>query len=453
MQSALQAQQAGIDVTGQNIANVNTPGYVKRTAVLETQATLPGNEGGVNVSEIQRAFNQFTYGQVLVQHGQQGAADERSSALGEAQAVLTPQGGGSVSDSMNAFFSSLQTLTANPSDPSARSAVLAQATQLAQTFSTTASGLSQQKTALLQQAQGVAGQVNQDLAQIAQLNSQIATATASGQGAPDLQDSRDSLVQDVADKVGARVVQDPSGSVTLFAAGTVLLSGNTASTMSVTQDSSGALKFTVAQQGGVPSDVTTGVTDGTLGGIREARDTDIAQTASQLDQLAYNFSNAVNAVASTGYGLDGVSGRNLFTAPTQVAGAAMSMSVDPSVDGQPANLGIAASASDVPGGNDIAVQLAALANQPLGGAGTPAASFASIAGQLGNAKSQADTDSATRADMVTQAENLNSSASGVSLNEEMVNLTKFQQAFQAATRVLQVTDQLLGDFMTTMSTA
>ena len=453
MQDALAAQQAGIDVTGQNITNVNTPGYVQRSVVLESRAELPGSDGGVDVASIQRAFNAFTYGQVLVEHGQQGAADSRSSALGEAQAVVAPQGGGSIGDAMNAFFSSLQALSANPSDPSTRSAVLDQAGQLAQSFSTTATGLAQVQSSLFQQAQGVAGEINQDLTQIAALNTQIAQAQANGDNAPDLRDKRDAIVQDVADRIGARVVPDPSGTITLFAAGGVLVSGQQASQLSVSLDASGAMKFTVNGPGGVPADITSGVTDGTLGGLREARDVDVAQTAASLDQLAYDFSNQVNAVHSAGVGLDGVSGRPLFAPPSQVAGAAMAMAVDPSVAGQPDHVAAAASAQDLPGGNDVAVQLAQLATQNIGSGGPAAQQFAGIASQIGSAKSAADSDAATRADMVTQAENLNSSASGVSLNEEMVNLTRFQQAFQAATRVLQVADNLLGDFMTTMSTA
>jgi flagellar hook-associated protein 1 FlgK len=129
------------------------------------------------------------------------------------------------------------------------------------------------------------------------------------------------------------------------------------------------------------------------------------------------------------------------------------MAVDPSVAGQPNLIAAAQSASDVPGGNDTAVALAQLATQPLPGGGTPSTQFAALTAQIGNAASAANSDSATRADTVTQAENLNSSASGVSLEEESVNLTKFQQAFQAATRVLQTADSLLDDFMTTMSTA
>ena len=453
MQDALAAQQAGLDVTGQNITNVNTPGYVKRTAVLETRAVPPGTDGGVDVAAIQRAYDAFTYAQVLVSHGQKAAADARSSGLGEAQAIVAPQGGGSIGDALNAFFTSLTTLSAQPGDPSARSAVLGKASALAQSVSTTAGGLAQVQGSLLSQAQGVAAEVNQDLSQIASLNSQISQAQAAGDNAPDLRDKRDALVSDVADRIGAKVVPDPSGSLTLFAAGAALVSGGNASSIGVSLDAAGAMKFTATSPGGAPIDVTSGVVSGTLGGLRETRDVDVAGTAAQLDQFAYAFTNAVNAVHASGYGLDGVSGRPLFAAHGQVAGAAAAMAVDPSVAGNPSAIAAAANAQDLPGGNDVAVQLAALANQSIGPGGTPAQLFAGISSQIGSAKSGADADAATRADMVTQAENLNSSASGVSLNEEMVNLTRFQQAFQAATRVLQVADNLLGDFMTTMTTA
>jgi flagellar hook-associated protein 1 FlgK len=451
MGNALSAQQAGLATTGQNVSNVNTPGYVQRTAILQSQAVMPGDQGGVTVAGIQRNFDTFTFTQVMSQQGLKSAADARSQALSGAESIVAPTGGGSIGDQMTSFFSSLQSLSANPSDPSARSAVLTQATNLAQSFATTAQGLQQTQGALFTQAQGATTTLNSDLTKIAQLNSQISQATAVGDQAPDLRDQRDSLVNDVSSQIGASVVEDPSGSVTLFAAGTALVSGDKAQSLGLSLDTSGAMKFTVTQPGGAPADVTSAVTGGTLGGIREARDTDIAQTASQLDQLAYNFSNAVNAVHQSGYGLDGVSGRPLFTPPTQVAGAAAAMSVDPSVDGQPNNVAASSTAADVPGGNGAVLQLEALANQGLAGGGTPASQFGSIAAGIGNASSAAATDASTRADTLSQAQNLNSSASGVSLNEEMVKMTQFQQAFDAATRVLQVTSDLLGNFITTMS--
>ncbi len=450
MGNALTAQQAGLATTGQNVANVNTPGYVQRTAVLQSQAVMPGSDGGVTVAGIQRAFNSFTYGQVLAQQGLKSAADARSQALSEAQNVVAPQDG-SINDNMTAFFSSLQALSANPSDPSARSAVLSQATNLAQSFSTTAQGLQQTRSSLLSQAQGATDTLNADLGKIAKLNSQIAQANAAGDTAPDLRDQRDSLVNDVSTQIGASVVEDPSGSVTLFAAGTALVNGDHASSLALSVDTAGAMKFTITQPGGAPADVTSQVTGGTLGGLREARDTDVAQTASQLDQLAYDFSNAVNSVHQAGFGLDGVSGRPLFAPPAQVSGAAAAMAVDPSVAGQPNHVAASATAQDVPGGNGAVLQLEALANQPLAGGATPAGQFGALASRLGSAASAAASDATTRGDTLTQAQNMNSSASGVSLNEEMVKMTQFQQAFDAASRVLQVTDNLLGDFISGMS--
>src|SRR4029077_10647583 len=109
------------------------------------------------------------------------------------------------------------------------------------------------------------------------------------------------------------------------------------------------MKFVVNRPGGAAVDVTQGVTDGTLGGLREARDVDVAKTAGQLDQLAYSVANAVNSVHSKGYGLDGSTGRPLFAPPASGAGAAATMGVDPSVAGQPDRVAAAATAADIPG--------------------------------------------------------------------------------------------------------
>jgi flagellar hook-associated protein 1 FlgK len=354
---------------------------------------------------------------------------------------------------MTSFFSSLQTLSASPSDPSARAGVLEGAQKVAQAFSTTSVGLSQSSSSLLAQAETEVGQVNTQLAQLATLNGQIATAQGEGDDADDLRDTRDALVTTIAGEVGASVVGDPSGSETLFAAGMALVTSNQASTISVSLDGSNALKFTATQPGGTGVDITQGVTSGSLGGIREARDQDVATTSNQLDQLAYTFANAVNAIHEKGYGLDGVSGRPLFAPSSSVAGSAAEMAVDPSVAGQPSNVAATANAADLPGGNDLVNELAGLASQSIGSDGTPAQQFGAIAGQLGTAVASASSDAQLRADTLTEAQNLNSSASGVSLSEETINLTRYQQAFEAATTVLQTVNTMLQDFMTTMSTA
>lgn len=450
-QSGLAAQTAALDATGQNVSNVNTPGYSRVTANLETTATGDTFGGSVQVSGVVRSFNQLTYGNLLSQQGQSGAADARSGALDQTQEIVAPSDG-TIGDQLSSFFTSLSALTTSPSDPSTRSGVLANATSLAQTISQTAAGLSGQRSDLLTQAQGVATQVNTQLQQIAQLNSQIESSSGGGQQPTDLLDERDQLASQVSTEVGAQVLVDSSGNYTLLSGGTALVSGSTASTLAVGLDASGNLKITSTEGTGT-IDITTATNAGTLGGIREARDTDIPNYQSQLDQFAYNLATSVNAVFSTGYGLDGNTGRNLFVQPTSASGAAYAFAVDPSVANDPDAVAASSTAAGLPGGNDVAVALDGLASQPFGSSTSPASAFASIASSVGSDASAADSESTLRGDTVTQAQDLNQSASGVSINQEETNLTEFQQAYEASTEVLQTANTLLQNLMTMMQVA
>jgi flagellar hook-associated protein 1 FlgK len=443
--AGLAAQTAGLDATGQNVSNVNTPGYSRVTANIETSATGDTFGSSVQVSGVTRSFDQFTYGSMLDQQGQSGAADARSEALQQAQGTLAPSDG-SIGDQLSSFFSSLSALASSPSDPSARAEVLSDATSLAQTISSTATGLTGERSSLLTQAQGVAQQVNTQLQQIAQLNGQIAASQGGGNQPSDLLDQRDQLASQVSTEVGAQVLVDPSGNYTLLSAGTALVDGSTAATLGVGLDSSGNLQIT-ATDGTDVTDITSATTQGTLGGIREARDTDIAGYQSQLDQFSYNLATSVNAVFSTGYGLDGVTGRDLFTQPASATGAAQSFTVDPSVANDPDAIAASSTAAGLPGGNDVAVQLEGLASQPLGSSATPGDAFGAITANVGDDASSAQSESTLRADTVTQAQDLNSSASGVSLDQEETNLTSFQRAYEASTEVLQTASTLLQDLM------
>jgi len=450
--SGLAAQTAGLDATGQNVANVNTPGYSRVTANLETTDTNDSFTGGVVVGGMDRAFSSLTFGAMVTEQGLGGAADARSQALAQSESIVAPTSG-SVGDYINSFFSSIQTLETAPSDPSARSGVLAAASQLATAISATANGLATQRTGLTTQAQGVAATLNENLAQIAALNTQIAAARGSGDQPTDLEDQRDKLVSSVSTAIGAKVLTDVNGDYTLLSSGTALVCNGTAATVSVTVNASNDLKITSSLAGGTPSDITQGVTSGTLGGIREARDSDIASVATQLDQLAYNLSTSVNSVQAAGYGLDGVTGRNLFTQPVAVAGAATAMSIDPAVAGNPSAIAASSTGAGVPGGNDNAVALAQLATQPLGGSASPGDAYASIGSSLGNMASDANNEQSLRQATTTQAQTLNSSVSGVSLDQEMTSLDQFQRAYEASSQVLQTADTLLGDLMTSMANA
>jgi flagellar hook-associated protein 1 FlgK len=444
-QNGLAAQTAGLDATGQNVANVNTPGYSRVSANIETTATGDTFAGSVQVSGVIRSFDQFTYGSMLSEQGQSGAADARSQTLQQTQSLVAPTDG-TIGDQVNAFFSSLSALANAPSDPSSRSAVLASATSLAQSISTTAAGLSSQRGDLLTQAQGVATQVNTQLKQIAELNTQIASSQGGGNQPTDLLDQRDQLASQVSTEMGAQVLVDSSGNYTLLSGGTALVSDSSAATVNVGLDATGNLKITSTQNTDV-TDITSNVNTGTLGGLREARDTDIPNYQSQLDQYSYNLATKVNSVFSAGYGLDGVTGRNLFVPPATASGAAYGFAVDPSVAGNPSAIAASSTASGLPGGNDTAVALSGLSSQPLGSATSPSTGFAAIAASVGNDVSSAQSEATLRDDTVSQAQDLNQSASGVSIDQEETNLTSFQRAYEASAQVLQTASSLLQDLM------
>lgn len=443
----MQAQSAGLSVTGQNISNVNTPGYARRSVVLSTRPVQGSSVGGVEAQSVARSFDRLSRGRVVEEHGRQGAADARASALASVEAALVP-GGATIADRVGSFFQSLDALSASPSDTSARLGVLRGASDLAQQISGAASDLEAQRGDLLQRAQGIAGEVNERLGRIASLNTQIAEATARGDAGADLRDQRDQLVQDVGDRVGARAVEDATGQITLFAAGTALVEGNRSSPLSVDVGASGSLRVQAQGTSGSMVDVTSSTTQGALGGLHEARDTDIPAASAALDRFAFDLAASVNAAHSGGFGLDGTSGRPLFTTTVTATGAARAMALNPALEGHPERVAASARAADLPGGNGVALQLAGLASRPLGsGVASPAERFGAIAAEVGTRHASAEAESELRTDTVLQAESMRESESGVSLDEETMNLNRFQRAFEASTRVLRVADELLDNLM------
>jgi flagellar hook-associated protein 1 FlgK len=191
------------------------------------------------------------------------------------------------------------------------------------------------------------------------------------------------------------------------------------------------------------STLTSRVDSGSLGGIRQARDTDVVALQTDLDQLAFDVRNSVNATHAAGFGLDGGTGRNLFAPPAGVTGAAAGFQLDPAMVGQPDRIAVAGSAAELPGGNSNALALAAIGSQSLAGLGDPAARMGAIAGKLGIFQTSAQGNVELRANTLSMAETSRQQASGVSIEEEMADLTRYQRAFEASMRVLKVADELL----------
>ncbi|HSO36132.1 MAG TPA: flagellar hook-associated protein FlgK [Labilithrix sp.] len=437
--SGILSQSGALGITGQNVTNATTAGYTKRVASLTPQVG-----GGVTFNGEIRTFDKFAYARVVQQTGLQSAADARSTALAGIEAIMAPTSG-TIGDRATALMGSLTTLTAYPTDAAVRTDVLSKVADLASTVSSAAAALSDTSKGLLQQAQGVVSEINDRLGHIANLNQKIAEAQALGSDASSLRDERDQWVKEVGERVGVRTVEDPQGRVTLFGAGAVLVEGNKTNAMTLDLDANGKMRVTVASASKI--DVTARLDSGSLGGLREARDVDLASAQAGLDSYAFDVANTINAVHASGFGSDGVTGRALFSVSATRLGAASSLALDPNMDGHPERVAAAGSAAELPGGNSGARALANLSESDSFGGTTITNRFANLASDVGARKANAEAEKSLRDDTLSLATTMSESASGVSLDEEMIDMSKYQRAFEAASKVLQTANELLGNFL------
>ncbi|HEX5099458.1 MAG TPA: flagellar hook-associated protein FlgK [Polyangiaceae bacterium] len=440
----LNASQAGLTSTGQNITNVNTPGYARRDLQLETRGQ---GLNGVNVAGLRRVADTVIERRQYQAIGLSSAASERDAQLGALEAMFDDVGGSGLSDALAAFYGAFSSLAANPSDPTARANVLARADALSGRISDTADGIASARGELLTKAQETTAEVNRKAQQIAQLNQQIVAARAQGQDTGNLEDQRAKVLLGLAPLVDVTVLTQGNGAVMVQASGATLVDEVSARTLAVDLSSNGDLRFTSQTVGGAPTDVTRYLTGGKLAGIKEARDVDLAQVATKLDDIAYGIQTTVNAQHAAGFGLDGVGSRNMFVVTTSSVGAARAMAVSSDVKGNPNAIAAASTAGTTPGGSDNAVLLSRLALQPAVGGRTVAQAYGDLVGDMGARKAGAADEVTLREGVANQMSAMRESASGVSLDEEMISLTKYQRAYEASTKLISTIDQLLEELL------
>ncbi|HYP88022.1 MAG TPA: flagellar hook-associated protein FlgK [Polyangiaceae bacterium] len=442
---ALAAQSYGLNVTGQNITNVNTPGYVKRDPLLETRALGTATTGSVTATGLRRATDVYIERRELTARGSASAATEHDKQLGGIEAVFNDLGATGLGTALDGLFSSFSALATNPNDPTARTAVLGAADAFASRANAIGNSLSDQKNELFKAAQDTASEINAKADSIAQLNKRIQAAESQGEDAADLKDQRNNLLLGLSNLVDIRTIPDNKGSIIVQASGATLVEGTDTRALNVDLAADGSLK--ILSGTGPGTEVTQFLTGGKLAGIKEARDVDLFDVGNKLDKLVFDVGNAVNAQHAAGFGQDGVTGRNIFDVPAVTLGAARGIRLSADVAGNPAAVAAAATATTVPGGSGNAVALADIFNKPLSDGRTAAEFYGDLVGDIGQRKAAVAQAVDTQNAIKDQVQSMRESVSGVSLDEEMVSLTKYQRAYEAAGKVLSTVDDLLQDLM------
>lgn len=319
--ASLAAQQTGLQVTGNNIANAGTVGYSRQSVQLTPGASNKLANGqylgtGVTVDAIQRQANDAINSSLRDATSDQSAAQTLDSLLSQVQSTFGTLNDGDLSAQMNDFFNSFSTLANNPGDAAQQSVVVQAGASLANYMQSLRSQLSSIRSTAQQQTTALVTQANALSQSVADLNKQISASSAGGTGADNnLLDQRDQDLSQLSQIMDIHVIQQANGSVNVLVGSMPLVQGSVSRGVSSKQvpDSTGT--FSTTQVTFANNGDQMAVTGGQLGSLISSTSTYLTPAVQAVDSMAAGLISAVNAIHTQGQGLSGFS---TVTGTTQV---------------------------------------------------------------------------------------------------------------------------------------
>lgn len=449
--SGLSVNQKGIEVTGNNLANVNTEGYSKQTLELSSSPTLEFSGQmigqGTYVSAISRETDSFVLSQINDKVADYGEENAKSLPLEELERIIGIDDDSLDNDIVD-FFDSWQELSSNPSGNVERQQVMQSGEDLANNLQGMVEDLNASIEGLNDDLSANIIDLNRMLEEVADLNSQIVSSEATDISANSLRDQRDVLIQEISEKTGSSYYEENNGMVSIqLPNGVPLVTADSANSIETTWVS-GTLEISLAA-GATTVSLDGEDFGGEISGQLELRDEYIPQLVDQLDQLAYGIAEAVNAVHSTGVDADGNTGTDFFTysggSPDAWSGAASTLTMNLSSTSEVA---AGTGGTYYSGDNSNTLLMIELQDQELVNGSTLTEYYGVIAADVGLEVSQNELSLTSADDALTQIYNMRDETSGVSVDEEMLLLTQYQTGYEAAAKYLSAVDEMLDVLMT-----
>jgi flagellar hook-associated protein 1 FlgK len=425
--SGARAARGALDVTAQNIANASSDGYVRRSVQIEEVSAAGGqlrlgdiSLSGSRIAGVVRNADMFRQAEVRRTNSDLARA---STELGGLENIESAVEQADVYSGIVEFEASLQQLASDPTDSSLRASAVAGADTLARKFNIAASSLDAVGEGLRFDASAAVDQANTIGGELARVNLRLSRAGDGSSDQASLLDQRDSLLEKLSGIVDVSTAFATDGSVTVTTGGgATLVAGGSASTLSMATAADGLVSFTL-------DGAAVSFTGGSLAGNASAL-SQVAQVRSRLDTLADSIASAVNSAQANGTALDGTAGQPIFAG----AGAAGMKVV-------------------VTEGSALATAPAGAATGSLDGANLAALRQALDQGGVANnmnsllfdVSSMVSGRTVTRDALDTIASTARISLeqqAGVDLDTEAADLMRFQQAFQASGRVMQVASDI-----------
>src|SRR6056297_1841817 len=352
--TSLQTNQKAIEITGLNVANVNTEGYSRQTPHLTPYPALAFGDyfigTGVTVGSIERSHDVFLAGQIKEKSMEAGLENSMLNPLAELERVIGI-GEGSLSDEFDQFFDAWRQLSTNPGGEVERQAVLQRGDLLGRAFSNIYRETQQSVKNINSTITSKVDGVNLALEEVAQLNTRISALEMSGQDANSDRDRRDVLLKSLATDIGATTFETSTGAASVqLPNGMPLVEMGKANQINAVfsgTDVNLELSFGAST---LPLD--RNALGGEFRGLYEVRDVMIPDVVNRLDQLAFEFVTNVNTAHRIGFGLDGVDDRPFFIQPANSTDASSNLRMNITSTSE-----IAAGESVAPGDNRNALEI------------------------------------------------------------------------------------------------
>ncbi len=438
---ALQAHQSAMNVASNNIANVNTEGYSRQRITLSPGKSMVTPQGilgsGVNIQGIDRIRSNFVDQQLLNERPNLYQHEFKSTALHFVEDIFGEPSDFGLTRNLEDFFDSFHDLSNDPESTTARIVVREKAVSLKNGFKRINRQLVDYQQQLNSELGKKVEEVNRLTSQVAHLNEKIVNEEVTGGNAHDLRDKRSLLLDDLSKLVDVKTIENDHGGMNVIVGGRHLVVDTQTQELALSVESETEIGPKVVFKNGGQ---VAAISNGSIKGILDTRDTHVADYLVKLDELAANLAQGVNAIHSTGYNLDGITGTDFFD--PNVTSAA-NFNLNPAIMAD-ANLIAASDALGEPGNNNTALALANLQESLVmnNGEFTFSDFYNSLISSVGSQAQESDFFQDSFANTVEKLEFTRDSISGVSLDEEMTSLIEAQQAFTAASRVVTTVDEM-----------
>lgn len=430
--SGLLAQRRAIEVTGQNLANVNTEGYSRQRVALTSDsgpitpaifARYEGSGLGVRSGVVERLRDQFLELRGYQEHAAASRLEIGAGTLARVESAFGEPSDTGIATQLADFWAGWDDVANRPDDLAARSQLIERAQTLAASFRRADADLGGLWDTTLEQVTAVVDEVNATAARVAELNGTIQAAVGSGLTPNDLMDQRDHLIAQLSERVGVTVRAGEAGMTDVFVGGTALVRGTRSESLEVVVGPGPAQPVSVNWT----KDGSAATASGQVGGMLDALDDALPRYRAAIASVAGEVLTATNAVHATGFDLDGNAGVPFFTMGPAGLEVSAAIAADPRK----------VAASGTAGTLDGSVAGA------LAGTTGPDASYRQLIVGLGVEAQSANRRVDIQSAITREVDAARESEAGVNIDEEMTQLMAYQHAYQAAARFVSAVDEAL----------